>query len=175
MSVFLGVLIGCVSATAWAIAARTSVCSLWQRRMTTLILSIDTAILVTAFFRHPPDAVPVSHDLAGSRFGAVVVVTVILIGVAVLVLHLLHRRDLIAPVVALINGLHFLGLWWAIGMSLFAWLSVALIAVAFLALFRLTRAQRDSPVSDRPLFIAGLGSALALWSACFWVLWRLPT
>jgi hypothetical protein len=66
-----------------------------------------------------------------------------------------HRPDLLLPVVGVIVGLHFLGLWRAMGLQRFVWLTIALVAINLVALLPdLAQSQRE--------MISGFGSAAAL-------------
>ena len=65
------------------------------------------------------------------------------------------RQDLLLPVIAIIVGLHFIGLWLAWRRDAFLWLTGALVAINLLALLLpLTRAART--------MVSGFGSAASL-------------
>jgi hypothetical protein len=82
---------------------------------------------------------------------------------AALALRAPGRRGLIAPVVAIITGLHFIGLWIATGQRLFLGVTFGLCAAGLIAL---GWPGRPGGAADPRLAIAGLGSAFVLWAAC---------
>lgn len=85
-----------------------------------------------------------------------VVFEVIAIVVTIVLVRRFADRSLILPLIAIIVGLHFLGLRLATGQDVFIWLAVAM------CLFGVT-GTLASPAWRR--LIAGFGSALALWAS----------
>jgi hypothetical protein len=66
-----------------------------------------------------------------------------------------HREDLLFPIVGVIVGLHFIGLWIAAADRRFLWLAAALVAINLVgALAPLSRSERA--------VVSGFGSSAAL-------------
>jgi len=85
-----------------------------------------------------------------------VVFEVIAIFLTIVLIRRFADRSFIPPVIAIIVGLHFIGLLLATGQDIFIWLAVAMCLFGALA----TMASRTLRLP-----IAGFGSALALWTS----------
>lgn len=80
----------------------------------------------------------------------------VLIVLTVVLVRRFSHRSLIPPIIAIIVGLHFVGLYFAAGQVVFIWLAVAMFVVGVVAVL--------APQALR-LPIAGFGSAIALWGS----------
>ena len=85
-----------------------------------------------------------------------VVFEVLGILLAIIFIRRFADRSLIPPVVAIVVGLHFIGLCLATGQDVFIWLAIALCLCGALGVLA-------SPAWRRP--VTGFGSALALWAS----------
>jgi hypothetical protein len=100
------------------------------------------------------------QDRGGGRFRAGYYIAAVVAEVAAIVvaqewLRSHNRQDLLFPVIGIIVGLHFIGLWLAWRRDQFLWLTGALVAVNVLALLLpLTRAGRT--------MLSGFGSSASL-------------
>ena len=99
-----------------------------------------------------------SGRFAGRYYLAAVIGEVAAIALAQNWLAAHHREDLLFPVVGIIVGLHFIGLWLAWRRVQFLWLTGAMVAINLLALL-LPLATRSRTM------LSGLGSSAALLAA----------
>lgn len=81
---------------------------------------------------------------------------VIAIAIAIVLIRRFADRSFIPPVIAIIVGLHFVGLRGATGEDIFVWIAVAMCVFGAVAALSSRRLR---------LPIAGFGSALALWGS----------
>ena len=93
-----------------------------------------------------------------SYYIAAVIAEVVAIAVAKSWLDARGQESLLLPIVGIIVGLHFIGLWLASRQRLFAWLSGAMVAINLAALVL------PLPVRG-PQMVSGFGSAAALFVA----------
>jgi glucan phosphoethanolaminetransferase (alkaline phosphatase superfamily) len=114
-------------------------------------LTISTALVLSAVHTRA-----VTHQFVLSVYLYSLVFEVVAIVVIARVLRRSGRTTLIGPVIAVIVGLHFIGLWLATGDSIFIGLTIALCAVGLCAM-RLRPSVR--------IAAAGFGSALVLWGS----------
>ncbi len=105
----------------------------------------------------------VTHQFVLSIYLYSVVFEVVAIVVIARALRRSRRTTLIGPVIAIIVGLHFIGLWFATNDAIFIWLSIALCAVGVLAM-RLQPSVR--------IAAAGFGSAVVLWGSALVMILR---
>lgn len=143
-------LIGLVFAGLWLSVGVTAAPEPWR----TITGAVGALLLIAAILRARRGRV------RGGRFawrwyvGAVVAeVVAIMLAQNWLVAH--HRMDLIFPAVGVIVGVHFLGLWKAMGLRRFIALAGALVAINLAALLV------PMAPADR-LMLSGFGSAAAL-------------
>ena len=143
-----GVLFGC----AWGIAGTLPLPPVWRTAGILESLAVS-ALLVLFIYRAQGSA---GGYFNGAIYGIAVTAEVVAIVIAGVILSRTGRSTLIPPVVAVIVGLHFIGLWRAMGSVSFLWLAGALCAVGLFA-----AAMR--PGARLPA--TGIGSALSLWGA----------
>jgi hypothetical protein len=152
----IGIIIGVLFGFIWAVAGASALNGVW--RLVVILASIFvSAFLVTAALRAP--ATPGRFN--GAIYGAAVTFEVIAIVVAVLILNRSGQQSLVPPIVAAIVGLHFLGLWLATGNRAFVGLAASLCGVGIVG-------SLVPPTARLP--IAGIGSALALWTSTAWTI-----
>lgn len=149
----IGVLIGVIAGGGWALAGSASLRG--ASRVIALSVSLAGSILlILATARLPPAGVTGRFD--GGIYGLAVTAETIAILAAVVLLRRSARQDWLAAVIAVIVGLHFLGLWRATGDDLFVAIAAGLCLVGF-AGFRVRASAR--------LPVVGFGCALVLWAA----------
>jgi hypothetical protein len=153
----LGALIGVVFGCAWGIAGASGLRGRGMPAAMLFVLAVSAA-LVAALLRVP------AHGSVGTFRGSVYGVAVALESIGIIVAVALLRRfdhaTFMMPVVGFIVGLHFVGLWRATDLRLFAWVAVAICVVcAFAAML-----PPDGATDGRRVF-AGIGCAVVLWTA----------
>jgi hypothetical protein len=154
-----GILVGVVIGGIWGAAGANGLPNRWRATGVALSLAI-TAGLIAAMFLVPRHG-PATGTFRGGVYGVAVALEIVAILTAAAVLQRKRRRDLIAPAVGLIVGLHFLGLWAATGLIRFAWLALAMSGLCACALLIPTRGNGYAA----RLAISGIGCALVLWLA----------
>jgi hypothetical protein len=155
-----GVAIGAGAAALWGLAGASALPGAWRRRISLIVLMASAGLIARAVVA-PPSAAFLQRfdptiDGAAAAFEALGVLA------AALLLRGRERRGWLAPVIALVTGLHFIGVWAATSQRLFLGAACGLGAVALIALGWPRRPDGYDP----RLAISGLGSALVLWAAC---------
>ena len=149
----IGVLIGVIAGGGWALAGAASLRG--ALRVIAVIGSLGLSVLLgVATADLPSTAMTARFD--GGIYGIAVTAETIAILGAVALLRRSARQDWLPPVIAVIVGLHFLGLWRATGSLVFVALAAGLCVVGI----------GGSLVPDsRRLLVVGFGCAAALWAA----------
>ncbi len=75
-----------------------------------------------------------------------------------------HLEAYMVPVIGIIVGLHFIGLWLASGSTAFLWMAAAMCTISAAAMA--LPAAPPGSLNERALF-ASYGNALVLWIGCF--------
>jgi hypothetical protein len=156
-----GVALGAAFAALWGLAGARGLAGGWRRRIATLVLMASAGLIARAVVAPPQPAWAMRFDAA--VYGYAAAFEIVGVVLAALALRAPGRRGLIAPVLAIITGLHFVGLWAATGQRLFLGVTFGLSAAGLIAL---GWPRRAGAAADPRLAIAGLGSALVLWAAC---------
>lgn len=122
------------------------------------ILLVGSIVFAAAAWRLVRRGRPHGRRFAAGYYVAAVVAEVGAIALAQHWLKAHHHEELLFPVVGIIVGLHFIGLWLAWRREQFLWLTGALVAVNFVALV--------APLSTRGrVMLSGFGSSAALLTA----------
>lgn len=156
-----GVAAGAAFAALWGLAGARGLAGAWRRRVAVLVLMASAGLIARAFIAPPQPVYALSFD--ARVYGWAVAFEIAGVVLAALALRAPDRRGLIAPVIAVITGLHFIGLWAATGQRLFLGTTFGLCAAGVIAL---GWPRRPGAAADPRLAIAGLGSAFVLWAAC---------
>jgi hypothetical protein len=156
-----GVAVGATFAALWGLAGARGLAGAWRRRIVVLVLMACAGLIARSVIAPPQRAFAMRFDAPVYGFAAAFELVGVML--AALALRAPGRRGLIAPVVAIITGLHFIGLWIATGQRLFLGLTFGLCAAGLIAL---GWPVRPGGAADPRLAIAGLGSAFVLWAAC---------
>lgn len=149
----IGILIGIAAATAWGLAGSMPLHGA-SRLVALLVVGGVSAILTVALIRLPASATVERFD--GGVYALAVVAEILAIVFAVVLLNRLSRQSLLSPVIAMIVGAHFLGLWRATGARRFVALAIGLFLVGLVGLW--------FPASCR-LLVTGFGCAVVLWTS----------
>ena len=153
----IGTIIGILFGCGWAIRASTALGG--KSRVLAVLASLAiSAVLIVRSFRSSGTT---SGTFDGGIYGIAVAFEVVAILIAAIALNRSGNQSFVPPAVAIIVGLHFIGLWRAMNSAVFLWLAVALCVVGLTAAV-LPPFQR--------LPTTGLGSAIALWSAAIYTL-----
>ena len=147
----LGLIIVAIFGALWA-AVGASVLRSAQRSGITAVAAIVALLLI---MQAPRLRAGAGYFHAGAYVYSVLF-EVVAIFLTVVLIRRFADRSLIPPVIAIIVGLHFIGLRLATGQNVFIWLAVAMCLFGTLAAI--------TPQTLR-LPIAGFGSALALWAS----------
>jgi hypothetical protein len=156
-----GVAAGAVFAALWGLVGARGLAGAWRRRIAVLVLMASAGLVARALIAPPQPAYAQRFD--AHIYGYAVAFEIVGVVLAALALRAPGRRGLLAPVLAIITGLHFVGLWLATGQRLFVGVTLGLCAAGLIAL---GWARRPNSAADPRLAIAGLGSAFVLWAAC---------
>lgn len=148
----LGLIIPAAFGGIWAIAG-TAGLSAPSRNIGVAAALAISAVLVFAALKAP---LRTDGYFDSTVYGVSVALEVVAIVAAVVFLNRAHQPSFILPVIAVIVGLHFIGMWRATQNFLFVWLACVLCAVGAAAL-------PFPPLARAP--VAGIGAALALWGA----------
>ena len=126
---------------------------------------IFCGLLALAMRNHGPSAP--SGVFNGARYGIACTAEAVAIVVAIIVLKRTGAAARIPPVVSAIVGLHFIGLWWALPMSVFLFDAAGLmLAGAVIAIMPIA----DRNASGRRLLLTGLTSVAVLWGSSLYSL-----
>ncbi len=162
-------LISAVFALAWGVNGSLALPDGW-RVVAIVVVILVTLVMVAASvtfnrnagrFSSGSDAPPVS-PFRTTAYCIAVVAMLIAIPVASRVLALSGYGDAIMPVVAMIVGLHFLGLVPAFRSGIFAWVAGAFCLLGLVALF-LPVQIGEAGAPQLRYAVVGLGCALILW------------
>lgn len=148
----IGTIVGVAFGCAWGIAGTLPLPPLW--RTAGILGSIAASVILIMLIRGAPGTV--DGHFNGTIYGVAVTAEVIAIVIAGVTLSQTGHGSFIPPAVAVIVGLHFIGLWLATNTVTFLWLAAALCAIG-LGAAAVEKSAR--------LPVAGIGSALALWAA----------
>jgi hypothetical protein len=156
-----GVAAGAAFAALWGLAGARGLAGAWRRRVAVLVLMGCAGVIARAVIAPPQPAYAMRFD--APVYGYALAFGIAGVVLAALALRAPGRRGFIAPVVAIIMGLHVIGLWIATGQRLFLGVTLGLSAAGLIAL---GWPSRPGGTADPRLAIAGLGSAIVLWAAC---------
>ncbi len=132
-----------------------------RRRAIAAVAAVVISVVLIAGGIHHTGVV--GREFLLPTYYAAVAFEAIAIIVVVAVMRRSNRVTMIGPSIAIIVGLHFIGLFLATGDALFLWLCAALCAVGIGAVLR--------QPSSRAM-AAGFGSALVLWAAALTMIVR---
>jgi hypothetical protein len=155
----IGTIIGILFGCGWAIAAASAFSGKWRIVVIVASLAIS-AVLVARSFSF---AGATNGTFQGGIYGIAVSLEVVAIVAASIFLNRSGNQSFIPPVVAIIVGLHFIGLWRAMNNAVFLFVAVAMCAVGLVA-------AALPPFQRLP--VTGLGSAFALWGAAIYTLFK---
>lgn len=154
----IGALVGASFGGCWAIAGAFGLPKRMRPPVILLSLAV-TAFLIARPFVEPLSGVPQGSFDATVYWIAVAAETAAIL-IAAIFLNVRGRKDLLLPVIGIIVGLHFIGLWQATRLLLFLGVAILMCAVSLAAL--LLRGYDANGVSPRQA-VAGLGCAIVLW------------
>jgi hypothetical protein len=171
----IGTIIGIVFGLVWGVVGACPLPPEWRLNALIAIVLIAAALIIAAVRTSGSTNVLGSKPFDGRAYGGAVAAEALAIVVAVPLLTHAHREAYVPPVIALIVGLHFLGLWKASGQRMFVWICVGLCAVSCAAALLPSDVVVEGTGMQSRLAFTGLGSALALWIACavsmLWPAW----
>ncbi|CAN5890231.1 hypothetical protein BH24DEI2_BH24DEI2_09070 [soil metagenome] len=160
-------LISTVFALAWGLNGSAALPDGWRTATTVVVVLVTLALVAVAAVFHrsakrfPSDeAAPARNPFRTTAYRVAVTAMLVAIPVAGRVLTLTGQGDAIMPVVAIIVGLHFLGLVAAFRSRMFAWVAGAFCVLGAGALF--LPVQVGEALKLR-YAVVGLGCALVLW------------
>ena len=153
MKIPIGAIIVPGFAIAWTAAGAPSLGRKWFAFLLTLSILISFALIYAG------SCIESAHSpvFNGRAYSIAVTAEAVLIFLAVIVLRILNRKDLILPIISLIVGLHFFGMVPALGSNLYWWIGGAMSLLPILTMSILPR-----PVWNP---VAGLSCAVILWFA----------
>lgn len=158
-------LIGGTFGLVWWVAGCTAVPASRRALWMSVGAVIFCGLLALAVRNHGPSAP--SGAFNGARYGIACTAEAVAIVVAIIVLKRTGAAARIPPVVSAIVGLHFIGLWWALPMSVFLFDAAGLmLAGAVIAIMPIA----DRNASGRRLLLTGLTSAAVLWASSLYSL-----
>lgn len=141
----------------------------WQVAATAVVVLITLVLISAAVIlnrnapRFPSDtSVPPISPFRTTAYRLAVAAMLLAIPIAGRVLTLRGQGDAIMPVVAIIVGLHFIGLVPAFQSGIFAWVAGAFCILGFTALFLPVHVGETGALELR-YAVVGLGCALILW------------
>ena len=155
----MGALIAAIFGGVWALAGSAGLAGRSRGTIMALCAAI-AAMLIVFVLTRPPTAA--AGFFKPTIYGWSVAGEVIAIVLAVVLLRIRRRADFILPSVGLIVGLHFIGMWKAIGLVLFLAVAVAMSAVSLVAFFLPGRNAKGFSARQA---VAGFGCAIVLWLA----------
>jgi len=156
----LGAIICVLFAGVWGAAGAAGLPRRRRRAAMVLSAALSAAILVALILWPPSD--PQQGTFRSRIYEITIAAEAIPILAAIVILRRISRRDLLLPVIGLIVGLHFIGMWMTTDLPVF--LAVAAAMCAFSALSLLLARGNDSGWSPRRS-VAGFGCAAVLWAA----------
>lgn len=151
MTPFTGRAIGLGFAALWLLVGASALPQPWRYAVGGLGLIVIAALTVRAWRLVEPR----TGRFSMRRFGIAVALEFAALALAQALLNRSGQTGYLIPVVGIIVGLHFIGLWWAGGGAQYLWLAGAMTAIDAAALLL-------PPGSAAMLAFAGLGSATAL-------------
>jgi hypothetical protein len=151
----IGLVIGSVAGCGWALAGSAALRGA-SRSSAVIVSMVVSALLGVASARLPANG---TSGFDGAIYGMVVSAEAIAIVVAVILLRRSGNAGFVPPVIALIVGLHFLGLWRATHGAIFVAIAVGLCLVGI--------AGMRGP-AERRLLVSGFGCAAVLWASVAW-------
>ena len=151
-----GILVGSVFGLAWWIAGTAGV-----RRGKPVLAAVGVliALALAAFAAAVPLRPASKHIFDGALYGTTVIAETVAILVAIMWLRSHRRLSLIPPIVAIVVGFHFVGLWLASANLIFVLDAIGLVGVGSFSLW-------NEPGSADRLAVTGFGSAAVLWASC---------
>lgn len=149
----IGILIGVIAGGGWAVAGASALEG--RARVIAVLGSLGLTVLLGLVTADLPSAAMTGRFDGGIYGIAVTAETIAILG-AVALLRRSARQDWLPPVIAVIVGLHFLGLWRATGSLVFVALAAGLCAVGIAG---------SLVPAPRRLLVVGFGCAAALWAA----------
>ena len=155
----LGTMIGVAFGGVWAAAGAAGLPRGWRGSAAVLSVLVAAA-LIAALILVPRTAA--TGVFRGSVYWIAVGIESAAVLVAAVVLNRRKRQDLLLPVIGMIVGIHFLGLWQATDLVRFVWIAIAMTAICGAALFL---PARDANGTRARQIVAGFGTALVLWTA----------
>jgi hypothetical protein len=159
----IGAILGMAFGGIWAIAGAMGLAPGWRLPVAVLAAAATVALIAAPGFAHlHPTA---SGTFRGTIYGLWVGFEVVAIAAAAVVLNRCGRQDLLMPVIGIIVGVHFVGLWQATGLLRFVTIAVGVTAVCALSL--LLPGHDADGMSARQV-VAGVGTGLVLWLAGVW-------
>ena len=158
--------ISALFALAWGLSGSFALLGIWRVAVLVLIILLTgllgtAALQFTRAARHivPGDEAALPNPFRTTSYRVSVLAMVLAFPLAGRLLSSSGHPNAIMPVIAIIVGLHFLGLIWAFRSTMFGWVAVAFCLVGGLALFL---PVQYGGVSLRQAFV-GLGCAVVLW------------
>lgn len=161
--------ISMVFALAWGVNGSLALPNPWRVIAAVVVVLTTLAMLATAVTfrrnagRFPADSsTPPTDPFRTTAYRIAVVAMIIAIPVAGRLLTLSGHGDAVMPAVAIIVGLHFLGLVAAFQSKMFIWTAVGFCVLGLVALFLPVEVGGIPTFKPRYAFV-GLGCALILW------------
>ena len=154
----VGVIAGCV----WGIGGATGLPRPWQAWALGSSIGISVVLIAALAMTYGQRQL---GTFRLSIYGMAVSFEAGAIFTAIWLLKRFALPEFLLPAIGFIVGLHFLGLWKATDLRVFLWIALAMCIVCGLSAF-LPGATENGDVDLRTV-VAGLGSALVLWSAGF--------
>ena len=162
------ILISAGFALGWGIGGSLALSGSWRVVILTLVIatSLGLATVGFRFYRQAGQMVasgrPLVNPFLTTAYRVSVVAMLIAFPIAGRLLTLSGHADAIMPVIAIIVGLHFLGLVPAFRSGTFVWVAVAFGLLGTVALFVPTQLAQFPRLELRAA-VVGLGCALILW------------
>ena len=129
-----------------------------------LLVSVISTVVISAALILVSSRITPVHPVRfnPAAYNWSVVFEAFFIFLAIVILRRAGRKDVLLPVISFIVGLHFCGMVWALGSTMYYWVSGAMCAVAAATIAFVPPNLRDP--------VVGLGSAVILWCAAIWSL-----
>lgn len=159
-------LIGTIFALIWGLNGSSALPGSWRVITAAIVILVTFGMVaVSVIFYRNASRLPPSTDVQAvnpfltTSYRVAVVGMLIALPVTSRILILNGRGDAIMPAVAIVVGLHFLGLVSAFHSGVFAWIAGGFCLVGFVALFL----PVHSGALELRYAVVGLGCALVLW------------